>query len=848
MAGRILLATVLVAQMLSRAHAFEEISIRVTSPDHHRNYQTRGLIPGVTLKVSGDGPLAAPLLARPDDYELCVDFSAPNGFVSCKGLASSDNLASVDLSSMPLGEHVFRAFLRPKPGAGEKGLLTQEALASTAVQVPYSSGPEPPPTPLAEPASRAANQGEWVVGLHFSHDAHVAVTHRGEPVVVLELERLVEKRYFSGLFDLAGDPEERERVVKAWRGAAEVVAQAAGRPLEAKWDRGVFNMIFTEFGGPWEPTFRDALNIARDAFPAKRWTQVDHHGSHATLGLWDAHRELGLRRPLILSYDGGGDDGYTLAFLGNVDDPLAPLRPIKLPQVRVEMNFGNAYAATAAALPEVARRSCPWRQREVGVCNGTGADPPPFIPPARLALSGKLMGYAGLGRASEVMIEAIAKEFKGCAIQEVMMSSRGRLENVNRCVELFGTPHGPGGQPYLDTTAVAAAARKEAAPLRFGALAEHGSVSRREQRDVAASAQLWMEREVVALLAEVLAELPGQLPQAEKAAAHTGAEETGGGQIDGIVLVGGCGLNVRVNSEVSAAFPSLPVHVPAAPSDCGLALGSCWVISPPPKDRPPLRLHLLGPTLFDLPPHSRRHTGQHANDTAGEEEEEEEATGEGYGFDRDARPNGRPVELLLTRLGGRKVTTKEIASLLADEQIMGVVRGRSEHGPRALGHRSLLGSPNRGMKERMNALKEREWYRPVAPMVASEDADRVFVRDSPERPVKTPFMSFAPRLTREAARELPAITHADETARPQTVSSVDDPWLHGLLMQVKELTGWAVLINTSFNTKGKPILNRLSEALELLHSCEDLDLLLVEDFLFRKTDALPALEALGRDS
>ena len=140
------------------------------------------------------------------------------------------------------------------------------------------------------------------------------------------------------------------------------------------------------------------------------------------------------------------------------------------------------------------------------------------------------------------------------------------------------------------------------------------------------------------------------------------------------------------------------------------------------------------------------------------------------------------------------------------------------------------------MKERMNALKFREWYRPTAPVVlAGPEADRTFHRDSPYRPLHSPFMSFAPRLKPEAAAALPAITHFDGTARPQTVSRDNEPWLHSLLEAMKAKTGWGVLINTSFNSRGKPILNTLAEALNLLRDCEDLDYVLVEDWLFAKS-------------
>jgi carbamoyltransferase len=89
-------------------------------------------------------------------------------------------------------------------------------------------------------------------------------------------------------------------------------------------------------------------------------------------------------------------------------------------------------------------------------------------------------------------------------------------------------------------------------------------------------------------------------------------------------------------------------------------------------------------------------------------------------------------------------------------------------------------------------------------MVMAEDSDLVFHRDATDRPLLSPFMSFAPVVKPDAAAALPAITHYDSTARPQTVTKEEDPWVHALLGAVKEQTGWAVLINTSFNTKVDP--------------------------------------------
>ena len=82
--------------------------------------------------------------------------------------------------------------------------------------------------------------------------------------------------------------------------------------------------------------------------------------------------------------------------------------------------------------------------------------------------------------------------------------------------------------------------------------------------------------------------------------------------------------------------------------------------------------------------------------------------------------------------------------------------------------------------------------------------------------VDTPYMSFAPVLHDRVKESIPAVVHFDSTARPQTVRPTDDEWLHRVLVLVGERTGYPILINTSFNTRGKPILNRVAEAIELL--------------------------------
>lgn len=178
----------------------------------------------------------------------------------------------------------------------------------------------------------------------------------------------------------------------------------------------------------------------------------------------------------------------------------------------------------------------------------------------------------------------------------------------------------------------------------------------------------------------------------------------------------------------------------------------------------------------------------------------------------------------------------EDASCAAEKPIIAVVRGRQEFGPRALGHRSLLAVPDSvAMRERMNRLKFRKWYRPVAPMIAEEALEEVFGRT-----VKSPSMEMAPVVREDVRKRFPALAHLDGTSRHQSVGSSDEPWIHSLLLAIGRRTGLAAVINTSFNTRGKPIVNTVRSCLKMLDTLEDLDFVLIEDWLFRaparKTD------------
>ena len=145
-----------------------------------------------------------------------------------------------------------------------------------------------------------------------------------------------------------------------------------------------------------------------------------------------------------------------------------------------------------------------------------------------------------------------------------------------------------------------------------------------------------------------------------------------------------------------------------------------------------------------------------------------------------------------------------VAAMLASDLIIGWVSGRYEIGPRALGNRSILASPFRSStKERLNVIKQREQFRPIAPVCLEDEAEKWFGCTSP-----SPFMLYTYRASTDG---LAAVTHVNRTARIQTVSARANPPLFGLLSAFKALTGYGVLCNTSLNFKTKGFINSMSE-------------------------------------
>jgi len=173
---------------------------------------------------------------------------------------------------------------------------------------------------------------------------------------------------------------------------------------------------------------------------------------------------------------------------------------------------------------------------------------------------------------------------------------------------------------------------------------------------------------------------------------------------------------------------------------------------------------------------------------------------------------------------------RETAKLLADQKVIGWFQGGSEFGPRALGNRSLLADPRKAeMKDILNSrVKHRQPFRPFAPIVLVERAKEIF-----EGEEDSPFMLIAKRVRTEWRDKIPAIVHVDGTARVQTVSEDTNPVLYRLLKEFEALTGVPVLINTSFNVKGEPIVETPADAV-VCFLTTGIDNLVLHDTLISK--------------
>jgi len=205
--------------------------------------------------------------------------------------------------------------------------------------------------------------------------------------------------------------------------------------------------------------------------------------------------------------------------------------------------------------------------------------------------------------------------------------------------------------------------------------------------------------------------------------------------------------------------------------------------------------------------------------------------GAAYGEEDVGAAIGRRRVRLATRRRRSPDICADTARVLAEGRVVGWFQGRSEFGPRALGNRSILADPRDArMKAILNSrVKHRQAFRPFAPVVLAERAGEIFESDEP-----SPYMLIAKRVRAEWRHRIPAVVHIDGSARVQTVDAATNALLYRLLKEFDALTGVPVLVNTSFNVKGEPIVETPQDAVACFLET-GIDYLVLHDVLIAKS-------------
>lgn len=248
-----------------------------------------------------------------------------------------------------------------------------------------------------------------------------------------------------------------------------------------------------------------------------------------------------------------------------------------------------------------------------------------------------------------------------------------------------------------------------------------------------------------------------------------------------LIITGGCAMNVLVNQRLAMKMKEelgLDLYVNYNPSDTGLSQGMFFLEFP--KHRKPLTYN--GIRMID-----------------------------------DIKPYLTKYNITTTS------NVKDVVEQIKNGKIIGCAHEGSELGPRALGNRSIICKPDPEMKDILNAkIKFREWFRPFGPVCRVEDKDKFF-----DNALDSPYMSFAPLVKPEYREKLKSITHIDGSARLQTVTREQNSFFYDILTEMQEQNMIPVILNTSFNIKGKPILTRYESAFEALEET-DLDCLFLD--------------------
>lgn len=525
-------------------------------------------------------------------------------------------------------------------------------------------------------------------------------------IITLELERIFGNRYLA----FATLPKDEQLGLLDY---CKKILDDAGL-FRSEYDVGLFD---------WEAQ-DEIIEMLGKFFCFKKIERLSHHRAHAAGAFYSS----GFDNALVVSHDGGGDDGTFCVF-----DVIKEVGDFTQVNPYTSNPFSTKYAALGRCISEI-RPPDGAHMRQILQKNPHQTTCVPFVHP-RLeqvdqSVAGKIMGLSAYGSFDQDLFD--------------------------RALSFFRYTDKYGGRTPYDACFWET----------FGDLAHRGAKGSLAY-DLAFNAQSAFEAYFLELFLKFFNPHNHQ----------------------NVCLTGGGALNVVLNERLSKNYPATNFFVPSSPGDSGLSYGM-------------IAYYLRHPCKTEMM----------------------------YGgckiLDKGALP------YILNQRAWRKATPVLIAQELGKGKIIGICRGDSETGPRALGNRSILADPRSyKAKDIINSkVKFREWYRPFAP-VCKEDKASTFFETSANASYK--YMSFSPPVREKYRNLLPAVTHVDASSRLQTVSAEQNQFIYGILDEFEKMTGLPVLVNTSFNTKGKAILTRYLTALQTLDSTE-LDGVVLEGYYFSK--------------
>ena len=558
----------------------------------------------------------------------------------------------------------------------------------------------------------------YILGLNGSHNGGITVAKNGKVVLALEFERLFNEKNVG----LA-----QYKTIKATD--VLFMMKYVSKYILNYFGIEKFNKVVAiNTGVNFGELYDHKVFAIEDYIPADTYIEGHHHAAHAYNVLYTSPYD----KALIVSFDGGGNDGFFNVYLGDKKNKISEqygnidlLETVTHPTAgspHLFLDLGLPYASFGEVLQDI--------RREGDLSNGI------------LIYPGKIMGLASYGKVRKRWLNRFIKYYTDDLHQansyRVHMKKLFDDLKIEHNDRLF-TEH------------------------RF----EEDRLSGKIAYDIAATSQKAFE-EAFLIYAKPWMERYKDLP---------------------LCLAGGCALNIILNTRLKEEF-GREVFVGPTPNDCGISTGLCLQELKPEN---PADITYAGLPILDS-----NSIFEHINDH--------------WWFT------------------SHDVDEDDIVDSLVKGEIIGLIKDNSEHGPRALGNRSILCNPSiKKMKDILNEkVKNREFYRPFAPVVRLEDVSEYFEFEGESR-----WMTFCPKVKTEWRKKLAAITHVDGTARIQTVTREQNTFLYDLITKFKEKTGVGVLLNTSYNVAGKPITNTVKDAMTLFRDTK-LDKLIINDIYFKK--------------